>query len=56
MRGKVAKKIRRETRKFWSEYLERVAELSFRERLSLLGMAYIVGEEGGGGCLKNCGR
>ena len=35
MRGKVAKKIKRETRKFWREYLERVAELSFRERLSL---------------------
>jgi len=32
MRGKVAKKIRKETRKLWREYLERVAELSFRER------------------------
>jgi len=35
MRGKVAKKIKRETRKFWREYLERVAELGFRERLNL---------------------
>jgi len=35
MRGKVAKKIRRETRKFWRRYLLEVAELSFRERLRL---------------------
>jgi hypothetical protein len=35
MRGTVAKKIRKETRKFWGEYLERVRELTFWQRFRI---------------------